>query len=424
MTEQPEFSHTTPMQDAPASREPAPGWTPVRMAIMGVLVAVAVWLGWQAWTVNITMSCWKDEWPHLAVCDEINGRTMPEKIERLRERLARNPGDTVALVNLMVYAHQPEAPKDLDPKALLAQARKAAPQQGDVLRLTVYHALNDGHPGEAIEPLTRLSRYHADADATRTLAEMILAAPGNAEIGTALIAAAKADTGWLDRVLRALPKAKVPTAMAMPLINELVAQNTLTPKLGLALIRQLKNENQWMEAHALWMRLWNKPLPLLFNGGFDQAFVTGGFDWEIPGNNDHRGGAVVSLAGRKDKGQVLRVEFNGKRMGTPIVRQYMMLPPGRYRFTGTQQSTELRSDQGLAWVFSCATDKRELARMGSLKATGREWKPMETTLDVPADCGFGVTLSLQAGADYEVRTGMRGEMLFDSFVLSPVQGQP
>lgn len=439
MTEREDFSNTEPMAHEPGPDEapdaamaydpapapaPAPGWTPARMAIMAVLVVVAVWLGWKAWTVNITMSCWKDEWPHLAVCEEINGRTVPEKIARLRERLAENPGDTVALVNLMVYAHQPDAPKDVDPKALLEQARKAAPQQGDVLRLTVYHALNEGRPGEAIEPLTRLSRYHHDADATRTLAEMILAAPGNEQIGTALIAAAKADTGWLDRVLRALPAAKVPTAMAMPLVNELVAQNTLTPKLGLALIRQLKAENQWMEAHALWMRLWNKPLPLLFNGGFDQAFVSGGFDWEVPGNNDHRGGALVSLAGRKGKGQVLRVEFNGKRMGSPIIRQYLMLPPGRYRFTGTQQSTELRSDKGLAWVFGCAADKRELVRIPGLKSTGREWKPMEATLEVPQDCGFGVVLTLQPEADYEARTGMRGEMVFDDFALGVDKGQP
>lgn len=402
----------------------APGWTPARMAVMAALVLVAIWLGWQAWAVNITLSCWKNEWPQLSICDAINGRTVPEKIARLRERLAANPGDAVALVNLLVYAHHPEAPKDIDPKALLVQAQKQAPQQGDVLRLTVYHALQDGRAAEAIEPLTRLSRYHNDADASRTLAEMVLAASVDAAVGDALMAAARADTGWLERVLRALPAAKVPTVMGMPLIHELATQDNLTPRLGLALIRQLKSENQWLEAHALWMRLWNKPLPLLFNGGFDQAFVAGGFDWEVNGNNDHRAGAQVSQAGRKGRGMVLRTEFKGKRMAQPIVRQFVMLSAGRYRFKGQYQSTELRSDQGLAWVFSCPTTGQELTRISSLKSTGREWKPMGAVFEVPANCGFGVSVALQPQGDYEARAGMRGEMLFDDFSLVVDQGQP
>ena len=40
------------------------------------------------------MSCWKDEWPHLPVCDDIMGRTPAEKVQRLQERLAQNPGDS------------------------------------------------------------------------------------------------------------------------------------------------------------------------------------------------------------------------------------------------------------------------------------------------------------------------------------------
>lgn len=403
---------------------PAAGWTPVRLGLMALLVVAAVWLGWKAWQVNITMSCWKDEWPQLPVCDEINGRTPQEKVARLEQRLAQNPGDTVALVSLTVYAHQPGVAPHLDPLALLEKARKAAPQQGDVLRLQVHHAMKNRRWAEALDPLTRLSQHHLDGEATRTLAELVNYAAVDPALAQALLAAAKANTGWLDRVLLALPQAKVPTVVAMPLVQELLAQKTLTPKLGLALIRQLKAENQWLDAHALWMQLWNRPLPMIFNGDFEQPFVAGGFDWEAPGSNDHRAGSHVSLAGRKERGKVLRVEFNGKQMTTPLVRQYLMLPAGRYRFSGEQQATELRSDQGLAWVFSCAADRRELARVPSLKSTGRDWKPMRLTLEVPPECAFGVALSLQPQADYEARAGMRGEMLFDRFELSLEAAQP
>lgn len=399
-------------------------WSPARLTAMAALVIAAIWLGWKAWDVNITMSCWKHEWPNLPVCDDINGRTLEEKVARLEQRLAQNPGDTVALVALTVYAHQPGAPAHLDPLALLEKAKKAAPQQGDVLRLQVHHAMKNQRWADALDPLIRLSRYHNDADATRTLTELINFARINGEAGKALVAAAKADTGWLDRVLRALPQAKVPTVVAMPLIQQLVEQKTLTPKLGLALIRQLKTEGQWLDAHALWMQLWNKPLPLLFNGDFEQTFVVGGFDWETPGSNDHRAGAQVSQAGRKERGQVMRVEFRGKAMTAPIVGQVLMLPPGHYRFTGEYQSTELRSEQGLAWVFACAGTRGEIARVPSLKATGRDWKKMELALEVPPECGFGVSLSLQPQADYEARVGMRGEMLFDRFDLSMDNRQP
>ena len=36
------------------------------------------------------------------------------------------------------------------------------------------------------------------------------------------------------------------------------------------------------------------------------------------------------------------------------------------------------------------------------------------SLEVPAECGLGVALSLQTQAPYEARTGLRGEVLFDA----------
>lgn len=419
MNDTPNFS------DALAAEPPRPAlrWTPARLGITAALLVATLWLGWKAWDVNTTMSCWKNEWPQLAMCDEINGRTLDEKVARLEQRLAQNPGDTLALVALTVYAHQPDAPSRLDPVALLERAAKVAPQQGDVLRLQAHHAMKEQRWAAALDALIRLSQYHGDAQATRTLTELVNFARVNGEVGKALVAAARADTGWLDRVLRALPEAKVPTVVAMPLVQQLVEQKTLTPKLGLALIRQLKAEGQWLDAHALWMQLWNKPLPMLFNGDFEQPFLNGGFDWETPGGNDHRAGAQVSLSGRKERGQVMRVEFRGKALATPIVRQILMLPPGRYRFTGEYQSTELRSEQGLAWVFSCAGSRGEIARAPSLRTTGRDWNRLEVALQVPPECGFGVSLGLQPQADFEARTGMRGEMLFDNFQLS-MEAQP
>lgn len=398
-----------------------PGWTPARMGVFALLVLAALWLGWKAWDVNITMSCWKNEWPNLPVCGEINGRTPQERVARLQERLAANPGDSQALVELTELAHRPETAAGLDAPALLAAAGQAAPQDVTVLQLQANEALRAQRWPDALDKLTRLSKHHHNADATRVLAELVaLAAQPTAQLTLqqALVDAVDADAGWLDRVLRAMPGAKLPLGSAMPLVALAAAKEPgLSAPLGLYVIRQLKTEGLWLEAHAIWLRLWKRPLGYLFNGDFEQNFVAGGFDWEVIERDPHRGGARIDLAGRRERGQVLRVAFTGRAMKTPLVRQHLLLPPGSYRFAGEFQSGDLRSERGLAWVFSCASDGRELARTAPLMAGGRTWQPLAVSLEVPADCGLGVALALQTEAPFEARTGLRGEVVFDRFTL-------
>jgi hypothetical protein len=209
-----------------------------------------------------------------------------------------------------------------------------------------------------------------------------------------------------------------PVGNAMPLILALMEEGGLTPSLGQFLIGRLKSEGRWMEAHALWRHLWNRPLPLVFNGDFEQAFVRGGFDWEVADANDHRSGARVSTVGRSERGQVLQVEFTGKAIRPPVLRQDLLLLPGSYWLSGRMQSTDLRSEQGLAWVLSCAKDGPELARAPPLKATGRDWTSWRVAATMPADCaGFGARLALQTYAPYEAKTGQRGQVLFDDLQI-------
>ena len=406
----------------------APGWTPVRLGLAALMLLAALGLGWKAWDVNITMSCWKDEWPHLPVCEEINGRTPQERVARLQERLAANPGDALALVELTWLAHRPETAAGLDAPALLAAAGRAAPQDGSVLQLQANDALRAMRWPDALDKLTRLSRHHQDAEATRVLAGLVAQAGGpDAPPGLpqALADAVNADAAWLDRVLRAMPGAKLPLASAMPLVSLATAKEPGLPApLGLFVIRQLKAEGRWLEAHAVWLRLWKRPLGWLFNGDFEQAFVPGGFDWETQGPNDHRAGAQVSRVGRKGHGQVLRVDFGGKAFNTPIVRQHLMLLPGNYRLTGAWQSSDLRSEQGLAWVLRCEQGQREIARVPALKSTGRDWQPMALDFEVTADCGLGLALMLQTQAPFEARTGLRGEAVFDDLRLERLPETP
>lgn len=415
----------------PSLDSPAPGtWTPLRLALAALVLAGAGWLAWLSWEVNITLSCWKNEWPHLAVCEDINGRTPQERAERLKERLARNPGDNQALVALAVYANMPGLATEAERLDLLARAIKAAPQHRDVLRLQVGEDLRQARWAQALEPLRRLSQYHHDRNASAALAELATVATAEPALQARWQELVQQDTAWLGGVLRALPGAGKTMGEAMPVV--LMAMQSpagLEPRTGQFVIGQLKKEERWIEAHAVWMHLWRRPLPLLFNGDFEQAFVAQGFDWETPGStNDHRAGAQVDRIGRQQHGQVLRVSFNGKQVRMPVVRQHLLLPPGRYRFSGQWQSSELRSTKGLAWVLRCASPKAgepaEFARLPGIVAKGRDWQTWRLDFEAPERCNLGVELALVTDAAFEARAGLRGEVFFDKLAIQPEGAQP
>ena len=406
---------STPIQTSNTSAAPL---TAAR-AIAGVaLLAAALWLGWKAWDVNITMSCWKDEWPHLQVCEEILGRTPEEKVAKLQERLAQNPGDSDALVSLTIWGNQAGGFPGLDGPALLKAAVKAAPQNRYVLLLQAEAATKAQRWPEAIDTLTRLSQYHGELNAIQVLARLIGASGDVPSLNDALMAAAKADGAWLNGILQAMPPAKIPMVKAVPLITQLMETKQLSPSLGLFVIGQFKNEGLWLEAHAVWRYLWGRPLDLVFNGDFEQAFVRGGFDWEVADANDHRSGARVELVGQKSRGQVLKVEFTGKTINPPILRQDLLLLPGKYTLQGSVQSSDFRSEKGLAWLVTCAKDGRELGRTEALKPTGREWTHWAAQITMPSDCGgYGARLMLQPFAAFEAVTGLRGDVFFDAVRL-------
>ena len=399
------------------------GWTLARAGLMAVLVCVAFWLAWQAWKINTVMSCWLGHWPAMAICEEINGRTSVEQAQQLLVRLAKNPGDSQALVRLTVLAHQPgKEHLGLNAADLLERAIKAAPQNANVLRLQSAAALEAGRWQDALDPLMRLSQHHRNAAATQALAKMVAASMDHPLLRQALVNAALTDPSWVANVLEALPSAQVSMSAGWPLVEVLMQTRALSLQLGLDVIRGLRTERSWVAAQALWLYLWNRPLPFVFNGDFEQAFVKGGLDWEVSGPNDHRSGVQVDRVGRTGHGQVLRVNLSGKGFNNPIVRQQLVLAPGHYQLSGSWQASDFYSEQGLAWVLRCESSGREMARLGQLGRTGPSWKNAATAVEIDIDCGQGLQLALETNASYEARTGIRGEVVFDDLKLESKGG--
>lgn len=375
------------------------------------LVVLALWLGAQAWVHQTGHACRTGEWPPLLPCD---GARLPDparQAQALQERLRRNPGDAHAAVGLAGLA--PSMPQVLDADQTLVDAQRLAPQNGQVLRLQANRAIAARQWAQAVPALTRLAVHHGNASAATALAQLIGVSATDPAL-QAVLQQASADTPrWLQPVIPRMADAQVPVVLAMPYVSQSMASGDLDNPTGRQLIRLLKAQGQWLDAYSVWLYLWKRPVDLLFNGDFEQPFLAGGFDWEAGQTQAFRAGAQVQRSGRGNRGQVLEVTFSGKAMAPYVVRQDLLLSPGRYRFEGEFLATELRTAQGLVWAVRCARDGREVARTAPLLPKGRDWQTWQMVFEFPADCGLGGTLELKPQAAYESVAGMKGEALFD-----------
>ena len=396
------------------------------LALLALALAATVWLGSLALPVNLAAACHWKQWPALERCPDRDALPMEEQVQDLRDHLSNNPGDSLAYADLARFATQPPAVLGSPGLAVVEAASLTAPFDPTVLKLQAGLAMEQSDWATAVSRLVLLSEKYGDAGAHNALAALLSASKTSPELLQALLSAGQSSQKWLLSALRAMPAAGLAASEAAPLVGRLAQVTPLKPDLGQLLIKRLKAEGAWVDAHAIWLRLWNKPLGFLFNGDFEQAFIPDAFDWEILDKAGYKAGAQAGLATRNGKGRTLQVKFTGRTIKSPIVRQDLFLPPGTYLFKGEYQSADLRSQEGLAWVFSCTGNGNgngnanggELARSPALNRTGPEWREFSARIKVNKECGSGVALSLQTQAPYESKTGQQGEVRFDHFTLT------
>ena len=381
------------------------------------LVWLAVWLGFQAWVRNLDHACRENEWPYLERCAKELDRPPAQQAAALLERIRRNPGDSFSVVQLALLAseHPEQVPVKLE--QALSAAERMAPQDAEVLRLLANRAIEAKSWAEAVPYLTRLAIHHYNASAATTLAQLIGTSVRDPDLRAALIGETKSNPLWLAPVVQQMPGAKVPMVQAMPYVTQAMELRGLERPTSQYLIRQLKAQGQWLDAYNIWLYLWNRPVDLLFNSDFEQVFLPGGFDWEPGQTHAYTAGAQVQRSGRGSRGQVLEAVFTGKAMAPYVVRQDVLLSPGRYVFEGQYQASELRSTQGLVWAVRCARDGSEVARTEAIVAEGRSWRSWRLEFEFPAACGLGGHLELKPRAGFEAIAGMKGEVLFDHLKL-------
>ncbi len=375
----------------------------------GVIVAAAGWTAamlaaWLCVTVNLERACVIQDSPYLGLCP---AREPEAQVQALRSRIAANPGDANAYIELALGLGGEDGSTEA--------ATRLAPNHVNVLLLRASRALERQAWSEAAPLLVQLVQVHDESRATSALARLI--AGGQGQLLAPLLVPG---SQWLPRVLPRMPNGT--TSTALPLMAQALKLGVLTRDAGRAYIRNLKAAGAWVDAYSLWLALRGNKLPALYNASFDEPFISDGFDWEInAAGSPSRAGAIAERKGAAERGAVLDVRFTGRAIAVPMVRQYLFLGPGRYKLSGEYASQQLRIEQGLAWNVRCTAAPQARAGVSQpLNDSGGAWRRFDFDFVVPPSCGEVVSLQLETYAPVDAALGARGRVAFDAFALEKI----
>jgi hypothetical protein len=396
------------------------GWFSFALALV-----FALWTGKVSWSTNLEQVCLSKQWPVLESCSRssqsMGAGPAGQEWARLRQRVAANPGDGLSMAEMARYASVPAQLIGMEGSALLHEVAKLAPQRTEVLQQQAVRALAQQDWEAAVAHLIRLSVQHADQEASRALARLMVLASRDARLLEVFRGAVGDGSGWGERAVAAMRAEKLSFSPALPLLSEMIVNGAIKPSTGLVVVRSLKAEGRWLDAHAVWLQLWKRPLDLIHNGDFERDFVPDAFDWDFAEGPSSTLGARLDRIGVGDHGEVLRIRFMGQALRSPVLKHDLLLPAGRYRFDSEMRLSDVRGAGGFVWTVTCLDGGRLLARSETLTAPDRQWAPLTFALDVSDTCQAS-TLALVPGSSAEARSGATGEMLLDRVRLTRLDG--
>lgn len=388
-------------------RSPLSSYPRASVAVLTAgFVAGAVALGWLSIATNVERGCSAQDTPYLDLCGGQRSANAPEAAA-LRARIQRNPGDASAYVQLATADRSPERAR------LIQAAARLAPNHPDILIAQAGMALDRQDWAGAVKPLVQLAEYRDAPQATGVLGQLIAGGQGHL-----LAPYLTPGSHWFARTLPQMSQVPSSLPQALPLVAQALKLRLLDADAVRTYLRGLKATGAWVDAYSLWVSLHGKPLSTLYNGGFEDAFQTDGFDWEIanPGPPS-RAGAVVGRRAAEERGTVLDIRFTGRAIAVPLVRQHLFLGPGQYRLRGEYMASQLRMEHGLAWTVRCTTGAAQAGRSDPLTDTGSAWQPFMFKFSIQPGCGAVTSLQLETYAPVEAALGARGRAAFDALAL-------
>jgi hypothetical protein len=364
---------------------------PARLFLASLGVAVAAWLLWTGDQVHLRRACVLMDTPYLPLCGDAPESDGDRQRSNLRARLAANPGDSSAWIRLTNLETGPSE------RALLHAASTLAPTEPNVLMWRAGDALSRNELPRATELLVQLIEYRGKGEAADALARIVASGEGTVLLRPHLATASR----WLPQVLGSMTALKLPLTAALPLLAEASAKGAVPQQTIHAYIRALKADGKWADAYGLW---------------------PDGFDWEVTPVLPSLAGALARQRGMSNRGRVLEIEFTGRPVAIPILRQYVFIGPGKYLLRGRYKASGLRMEQGLAWSVRC-TDVRSAkalaGRSDGLQDTAGAWQSFQFAFAIPHDCGLVASVQLETFAPFEAVAGFKGRVSFDGFELAP-----
>lgn len=379
----------------------------IAVGLLLVLLAAgcALLLGYASVNVNRERACATADTPYLEICPKVAPGSA-EHLSTLLSRVSANPGDAPAYVQLAFY----DLSKQRESRLRAAQA--VAPNELHVLQLQAASAVERQDWPKSVALLVQLVEYHNQGQAALTLARMI-----GAGYGPLMKPLITPGSRWFPVVLTQLAAANTPFSVALPLVSEGFAQGVVGIESMRSYIRQLKGAGAWADAFALWIALHGKPQPVLYNSSFDQPFQPDGFDWEHAAAAPSRAGAIVRRTRVAGRGSVLDIQFTGRAMTVPLIRQLLFLGEGRYAVRGEYMARQLRAEQGFVWTTRCIEGGLQAGRSALLADTGGSWRPFAIEFRIPSGCGMVASLQLETVAPTDATLGARGSLFFDTLAL-------
>ena len=219
------------------------------------------------------------------------------------------------------------------------------------------------------------------------------------------------DPPWRPGLVRAL-QANPTTPAAHALLGAMSRSGVLTTEERALWVAGLMKQGHWGEAYARWAstpKVRGRPLEPVFNGRFEEAGLSGAFDWRLeppPGvdlgieASDDRGGAALKMA------------FHGRRIGAVGLEQTLMLVPGGYRMSFRARVTHLESDRGIEWALGCEGQGASFAQSPKLREQGG-WTDWTFDFEVPTESCPAQWLRVRNAATAPPLQRLQGEVWLD-----------
>ena len=388
-----------------------------RSAVIALTLAVVAFLAWRVIVAGLGALA---ERSVPASAPAAGAPPQSNSEASLRLRLAKNPGDALALL-LLALEFERQGKRE-EAGAAMRTAARLAPADPESLLLVAGYFLRTGEETAALTTLRR-ALDSAPADVSTRIWPVFTAALVSGRHQRYFDAMAREDAAWWPEFFRHACARAVPSSAVQAVFAVRVEAQIATADERRCLIERLSRDGQWTNAYVLWLNgvppEQRQRVGYVFNGDFEAPLSNTGFDWRIPAQES----AIVSaepgdgVTGKRG----LSVAFTSQRYGGPPIYQTLVLEQGKYQLEG-RAKPGVEAWLGMQWGVYCVDEAgrptRQIVRTDPFTGTTR-WREFRQEFAVPAGCPAQL-LRLElanpkqgAAGPADVAIRLKGKLWFD-----------